>query len=257
MAERAKRGITRWGAAALHFGVTVLIAAAVFAAIYFVWYPGALFGAAGGRDLFLLIAGVALVLGPVITLIIYVPGKRGLAFDLVVLAAVQAAALGYGVWVLYESRPVWIVFVKDRFELVRANQIVESERAKAKPPYDELSVTGPRVIGARMPSDPDEQLRIGLTGAAGQDLQTYPQYFVAYDEVRESAAAKGEPMRRLVELNPGAQGEIARVRAKAARPDERLRFLPLRAGKRDLTVVVDAQGGEWIDAAALRPWEYQ
>lgn len=248
--------MTRWRASATHFGLCLLVAGLVFAAIYFVWYPGALFPSAGGRDLFLLIACVDVVIGPLITLIIFVPGKRGLLFDLVVIALLQIAALSYGVWVLYESRPVWIVFVKDRFELVRANYILDQERAKAKPPYHQLAIDGPKVVAARMPTDPAEQLRIGLTAAAGRDIQTYPQHFVPYDELKRDAAAKSLPFERLLTLNPRKRHEIERMRARLSRPAEAIRYLPLRAGKADLAVMVDAKTGDFLEIAGLRPWEY-
>jgi hypothetical protein len=251
-----RKTITRWRAAALHFALSVLVASLVLAAIYFVWYPGALFASGGGRELFTLIACVDVVIGPLITLIIFVPGKRGLAFDLAVIAILQISALSYGVWVLYESRPVWIVFVKDRFELVRANHVQDEERAKAKPPFNELPIGGPRLAGARLPKDPDEQFRIGISAAAGLDVQTYPQYLVSYESVQREALAKGRPFERLADYNPQDGEEIERLRSRLARPASSLRYLPLRAGKVDLAVVIDGASGQVLEIAGLKPWEY-
>jgi hypothetical protein len=253
----SKSRVTRWVAAPLHLCLSALVAAAVFAVVYFVWYPGALFGAAGGRDLFLLVACVDVTIGPLITLIIFVPGKKGLKFDLAVIAVLQLGALSYGAYVLYESRPAWIVFVKDRYELVRANQVLEAERRKAKPPYDELPLTGPRLVGARMPTDPDEQLRIALTAAQGQDVQTYPQYLIPYDDVRGQARAKAKRLADLAALNPKSALVIDRMPAKLGLPADQLGFLPLRAGRVDLTVVIDRRSGDVLGTYALRPWKYQ
>lgn len=247
---------TRWRAATVHFALSVLIAALVFAVIYFVWYPGALFGSAGGLDLFLLIACVDVVIGPLITLIIFVPGKRGLVFDLVVIALLQVAALSYGVWVLYDSRPVWMVFVKDRFELVRANHVLEAERAKAKAPFNELPIDGPRFAGARMPADTAEQLRIAISAAGGQDLHTYPQYLVPYDSVQRDAAARSRPFQKLLGLNPLKNAEVEGLPARLGRSKEQIRYLPMRAGKVDLAVLVDAKSGEVLQVTGLKPWEY-
>ena len=123
----------RYRAAAAHFGLVAAIAFGVFVLAYFVWYPKGLFGTAGGGELFVLIAVTNLVVGPVLTFVVYVPGKKGLAFDLAVISLLQLAALGYGMHVLLESRPVYLVFIKDRFELVRANHIPRAhlERARA------------------------------------------------------------------------------------------------------------------------------
>jgi len=252
----SKPRVTRWVAAPIHLGLSALVATLVFAVVYFVWYPGALFEAAGGRALFLLIACVDVTIGPLITLIIFVPGKKGLNFDLAVIAVLQFSALCYGAYVLYESRPVWIVFVKDRYELVRANQVLEAERAKAKPPYDELSLTGPRLVGARMPTDPDEQLRIALSAARGQDVQTYPQYLIPYDDVRAQARAKARALPQLRVLNPKSSLLIDRMPDKLGHPADELGFLPLRAGRVDLTVVIDRRNGDVLGTYALRPWRY-
>lgn len=248
--------ITRWQAAPIHLAISATIAAIVFAIVYFVWYPGAMFDAAGGRDLFLLIACVDVTVGPLVTLIVYKPGKRGLKFDLVVIALVQSTALCYGAYVLFESRPAWIVYVKDRYELVRANQIPDSQRAKAKPPYDALSITGPRLVAAEAPKNPDEQFQVMLTAAAGQDLQTYPQYYVPYERAKSEVIAHAKPLSALHKFNPGAEQRIAALPARLGRPAPRLGFLPLRAGKRDLTVIVDLSTGEYLGNFNFRPWQY-
>jgi hypothetical protein len=38
------------------------------------------------------------------------------------------------------------------------------------------------------------------------------------------------------------------------RKEEDLRFLPLRAGKVDLTVIVDAKTGEILKISSIKPW---
>ena len=251
-----KTPISRWRAASIHLAISAVVVATIFSIIFFVWYPGPLFQTFGGRQLFLLIAMVDLGIGPLITLIIFKHGKKGLKFDLVVIAVLQVAALAYGSAALYESRPVWIVFVKDRFELVRANQVVEAERAKAKPPYDELSLTGPRLVGARLPKDPDEQLRIALTAAAGQDVQTYPQYLVPYADVKGQVVERAMPISRLRELNRGAGAAIDRAIAKLGRKELAVGFIPMRAGRSDLTVFVDRKTGDILATVPLNPWGY-
>ena len=173
--------MNRYRAAAYYLMGTCVVAMTVFLPIYFFWYPGALFDQAGGRELFKLIVGVDLVAGPLLVFIVYVPGKKGLAFDLVTIAVIQATALAYGVYVLFESRPAYIVFVKDRYEMVRANDIADEELEKAKPgPYATLPWTGPRLVGAPIPKDPDEQYRLMMSAMNGADIQTFPRYYRDY-----------------------------------------------------------------------------
>lgn len=251
--------MNRYRAAAYYLTGTCVVATAVFLPIYFFWYPGALFDQAGGRELFRLIVGVDLVAGPLLVFIVFVPGKKGLAFDLVTIAVIQASALSYGVYVLFESRPAYIVFVKDRYELVRANDIADEELEKAKPgPYATLPWTGPRLVGAPIPKDPDEQFRLMMSAMNGADIQSFPRYYTDYGKVTAQVLARAAPIARLRELNPGRQADIDRLVAKLGRPEAALRFLPMRAGKHaDLTVVVDAGSAAVLSIAAFRPWEFQ
>jgi hypothetical protein len=251
-----KRVVSRWKASAVHLGLSMLIAVLVLAVIRLVWYPGALFAGAGGLKLFFLIAGVDVVIGPVLTLIVFVPGKKGLKFDLVVIALAQVIALSYGTSVLFESRPVWIVFVKDRFELVRANEVMAQDFPKAKPPFDHLPLGGPRVVGARLPKDPGEQFQLAMSAAAGRDVQTYPQYLVPYRDVQKDAAARAKPLPELRALNPGEERRIDALPGRLGLPESRLGFLPMRAGKSDLTVLVDRNDGDFLGELDLKPWKY-
>ena len=247
--------MNRFKASGLHFAISVVIATTVFLCIYFIWYPDALFQRAGGKELFVLIALVDVTIGPLITLIIFKPGKKGLKFDLASIAVAQLVALLYGVYVLYESRPAYVVFVKDRYELARANDLEAAERAKAKPPYNELPVAGPRVVGARLPTDPDEQFRIMVSAAGGLDVQGFPQYYVAYDDVRKDVLAKAAPFADLRKYND--PDEVSRLAARLGRPESAMKFLPMRTDRADITVIVDAQNADVLRYAALKPWEFQ
>ena len=85
----------------------------------------------GGETLLRLLIGVDVVLGPLITLIIFDPEKPRLKYDLAVIAVLQFAALAYGSYVMFEARPVYNVFVGDRFETVAANAIDDESLARA------------------------------------------------------------------------------------------------------------------------------
>lgn len=245
--------LNRYQAALIHLGLSAAIATATFVVIYFLWFPGALFAAAGGLKLFFLIAGVDVCLGPLLTLTVFVPGKKGLEFDLAVIAMLQVAGLTYGVYMLSQARPVYVAFVRDRFELARANHIAPEELEKARANgYGRLPLTGPRVVGTRLPTDPDEQFRIANSGLAGIDLQGYPQYFVPYEQVRAEVLKHAQPLSRLRALNP--PDKVERALARLERPDEGLRFLPMRAGVKDLAVVVDARTGDVVRLLNLQPW---
>lgn len=204
--------MNRYRAALTHFGISALVVGTVFVLVYFLWYPQPLFRGAGGRDLFVVLAMVDVTVGPLITLIIFKPGKKGLKFDLATIAVLQIAALAYGTHVVFEARPVWVVFLKDRFDLI--------------------------------------------TALAGVDVSSYPQHYVPYEEVRGEVLAKAKPIRELRALNPGSGPEIDRLLRNLGREEAQVAFLPLRAGKSDLTVLVDAASGAVLQLVELRPWKY-
>ena len=53
----ALRTLTRWQAAGIHLALSVLVAAAVLAALLLVWYPQPYFRLAGGAGLMMILIG--------------------------------------------------------------------------------------------------------------------------------------------------------------------------------------------------------
>ena len=68
--------MTRWRAAGIHLLLSALLGVCVLALLFFVWYPGPLFRATGGEKLLLLIVGIDIVAGPLLTLCVYDAKKR-------------------------------------------------------------------------------------------------------------------------------------------------------------------------------------
>ena len=247
--------MNRFKAAALHLAISATIAVAVFTTVRTLWYPGGLFEAVGGLTLFLIVLGVDVCAGPLCTLVVFVPGKKGLAFDLTTIALLQSAFLAYGLFMLAESRPVYIAFVKDRFELVRSNEIPDSVLKDAKVSrYRDLPWTGPQLVGVAFPTDPDEKFKIMVSGMAGVDIQAYPNYHVPYDAVRAEAAKKGLPVALLPKFNKGLT--VQQLEGRFGRPEAQMRYLPLRAGRKDLTVIFDAKTADVLTIDDIKPWEY-
>ena len=104
---------------AIHLGISFVIALLAVGLVFFVWYPAPLHTALGVTKIFLLLLLIDVVLGPILTFIVYKKGKRTLVMDLTVIAVLQFAALFYGLWVVAEGRPAWLVFGGNHFELVR------------------------------------------------------------------------------------------------------------------------------------------
>ena len=249
--------MSRWKVAGIYLAISAAIAGAVLGAMLAAWYPQPFFEAAGGGHLLFILVGVDVVMGPVITLIIFDLGKKPLAalkFDLVVVATLQLAALLYGVYVVFQARPVYVVFVKDRFNLVTAAQIDPDELAKVtRPEFRDLPLTGPRVVGAQPPTNPDERERVlFISVLGGTDLQSFPQYYVSYEQVATEAAATGLTIEKARELEPQGADAIAGYLARTGRSEADVRYLPLQARRTWLAAVVDAKSGAVLVFLAVK-----
>lgn len=177
------RAFNRWQAAGTHLLICVAIACTAIAVILGVWFPGPLFEAAGGLGLLYILVGVDVALGPLLTLVVFKSGKRGMKFDLAVIATVQLTALVYGCTVVFLARPAFIVFVKDRFEMVAVVELDPAEVAKAKvPEFRSLSWTGPKLVAADLPTDPAGRQKFVELAMSGIDVQSFPEYYVPYAE---------------------------------------------------------------------------
>jgi hypothetical protein len=248
---------TRWKAFAVHLSISAMIAMIVVSTMYFVWYPEPLFEAMGGNDLAVLIVGVDVILGPIVTLIVFNPAKsrRVLRMDLAVIALAQLSALVYGVHIVAVARPVYVVFSVDRFDVVSANDLFKEDLDQVKrPEFRSMPWGRPRVISVGMPTTAEEQLRVIQWAASGMDLQVFPQYYRPYPELAPLALKRARPLAELRKRHPDVQAEIDAALAALGRREEDTRFLPLKARKRDMVVLLDARTGEVAGYAKVNPW---
>jgi hypothetical protein len=233
--------LSRWQASGLHFLICVAIAAAVVTVMLAVWYPRPLFEAAGGNDLLFILVGVDVTLGPILTLVVFKAGKPGMKFDLGVIAAVQIAALIYGGYVVFLARPAFVVFVKDRFELVAAAELEPEALAQARyPQFRKVPVGGPLFAAADMPSDPAERQKVIEAALAGRDLQHFPRLYVPYAERRGEVLAKAKPLSKL-RAEPEVTAAIDEYLAGAGASAKEAPGLLLRTRFAWLVVIVDPQ----------------
>jgi len=237
--------VDRWGASGVHLLISVAIAAAALAFMLLVWYPPPLFKAAGGNDLLLILVGVDVIVGPLITLLIFKPGKWGLKFDLAAIGTLQLAALVYGLSIVYLARPAFIVFVKDRFEVATAAELEPENLAQAK--YEQFSrppLGGPQLVAAQMPTDPVERSKLVELAFAGQDLHHFPKYWRPYEDSAKEIAALGDTVAHVRKIEPKAAEVVDAYLRENGIPEEAVRFFQLRAPRAWVAVLVDAKTAE-------------
>lgn len=243
--------MTRWKAAALHFLISLVVVGAIAALVVWRWYPPALFGMAHAGGLLSTLAGVDLVLGPLLTLIVYKAGKKTLRFDLTVIALIQASAMAFGLHVIWQSRPVYLVAISDRFRMVFANEIDEASRGRAAAAYRSLPAWGPITVAAPMPKDGKRQLEIMLDTFSGLDISQQPEYFRPYPEGASGTLANALPAAQALAQAPANVREQWR---EALEGHENTALLPLSSSRDSATVLVDRRGGRILGFVPLDPW---
>jgi hypothetical protein len=248
--------ISRWQAGAGHLALSALVGLSVLAAMIFVWYPPPYFQASGGNDLVLLMVAVDVTLGPLLTLAVFNPAKGlgKLRGDLAVIALFQVCALAYGVHVMFVARPAYLVWAVDRFDLVMANTLPDSELAKASPPWNRRPTGRPPTIGVKLPDDPKLRNESLFIAVGGIDLPQQPRFYVRYADVAKDAAARARPIDELRKLAPGALEDIAAAVRRTGRDERAIGFVGAAATHRDFAVLVDRTSGEILGMVLARPW---
>jgi len=244
--------MSRWKASGIHFLLSLAVATAVLALMLTLWYPGPLFEAAGGDRLVFILVAVDVTLGPLITLVIFKSGKKGLKFDLSVIASLQLAALVYGMHAVYLARPVYLVFTKDRFDLVSAADLDPQDLEKVtRREFAQLPLGRPRYIAAVSPSDPAARQKLLMESLQGKDLQMQPQYYVPYEQEIPNALARAQTLELILSREPEG---VRRTLASIGRSAESVKFLPLRGRQADGAVLLDAKTGAPLDILLVDPW---
>lgn len=143
--------LRRLTAASLHFSISIIIVSFIFLLLIKVWYPEPYFNDSGGWQGIKIVAGIDVVLGPLMTLIVFNPQKRTceLTIDIGIIAAMQVAALLWGVYTMHNQRPVAVVFWEDSFLTVPAQALNEQGYALEK--LGDLSDAHPPFVYAANP----------------------------------------------------------------------------------------------------------
>jgi hypothetical protein len=195
---------------------------------------------------------VDVTIGPLITLIIFKTGKKSLKFDLTVIALLQLAALAYGIHTVYLARPVYLVFTFDRFDLVMAKDLDPKDLATAtRAEFRGLPLGRPRFIGVQEPTDAATRNKLLDSALQGKDIQLFPQYYVDYGAQATLALARAKPLQVLRDHDAKLVDAFLISEKLQA---EQVKFLPLRAPKRDAAVLLDAHSGAPLKMLLIDPW---
>lgn len=235
---------SRLRAAGWHLLLSAAVAALAALLVFVLWYPGAYRRMAGGQGLFLLVTGVDLVLGPLLTFAVFDlrKGWSHLKRDLAVIVLLQLAALGYGLHTVYAVRPVALVLEVDRLRVVTAQDVHTPELPKAPEAYRSLPLAGPWLLGTRTSASAEERSDALMLGLQGIDKGQRPLFWTPYDDgARAQALAKARPVAQLQQKYPQHREDIDRTLREHRLDAATARFLPVLA-RGDWVALLDPAG---------------
>jgi hypothetical protein len=242
-------------ACGIHFLATLVLAAIAAALIFVVWYPPPYAQMLGGKELFLLIVGSDLVLGPLMSLVIYDRRKsrRALITDYSIVGVIQIVAVAYGVWIMSGARPVYMAFTVDRYEVVQASDLTPDELAAAKDPqYASRPLFGARFVSVVVPQE--EQQESLFRSLEGKDIQMRPRFYVPYETEMPRILDHAKRMEALVAKHPAAKPVVEAAQREAGIPEEYQRWLPIHFGMGFWTAVIDSRTGYPVSYIDLDPY---
>lgn len=236
----------RLRAAAIHLGISVIVASAAAWLVFAVWYPYPYREISGGRELFTLIVMVDVILGPLMTLIIFNRAKprKELLRDLAVVGLIQLAGLAYGLWTVHAARPVHLVFEFDRFRAVHAVDVPEELLPNAPAGLGDLPWTGPTLLAVRPFANQQERVDVTVAALQGLHAGARPELWQPYEVATARVVAAAKPASLLKERFPAQAQEIAAALAAAGVPAEQIAYLPLVSRRTVWTVLLNNKTGQ-------------
>lgn len=228
-------------AAGLHFGASLAIALLAGLLVFVLWYPYPYREISGGRELFLIVIAVDVVLGPLITLAIFNRAKpwTELRRDLAVVVLIQLAGLGYGLWTVAVARPVHLVFELDRFRVVHAVEVPQDLMDKVPADVRALPWAGPSLLAVRPFRSAQEGTDATMVALQGIALGARPDLWQPYESARERVLKAAKPVTALKARFPASAGVIDEVARVAGRSADTLVYLPMVGRKYFWTVLLD------------------
>jgi hypothetical protein len=246
----------KWRAFALHFLLTLTVTAGAAVLVFLFWFPAPFRQMLGGTRLFNVLVLCALGLGPLASFIIFssTKSRRALLFDYVVVGTLQLAVCAYGLYVLANSRPVYIAFAGDRLEVVTAAEIDDADLARAADPYRKRPRWGPQLVGIQEPVDPKEREKVLFLALAGKDYSVLPAYYTRYEHNLELIRKRSLPLGELEQRHPEAKALVIRATAQLQRPAEKLVWLPVKHRRGFWTVLLDPATGRPVQWLPIDPY---
>ncbi|MES9850870.1 MAG: TfpX/TfpZ family type IV pilin accessory protein [Candidatus Thiodiazotropha sp. L084R] len=252
---------TKLKAFSIHLSVSVLVMLIFMGLMFFVWYPVPYFSINSGWSVLRIMLGVDIIMGPLLTLIVFNHKKSALKLklDLSVIVLLQLAAFSYGSTIIYQHRPAFVVFGTDRFTVVTAAD-VEFDKIN----YPELQRRhgiGPRLAVIEPPKDQKirNQLLMEVLLEGKKDLEFRAEYYAPYQLDLAHLRSRSVDIQTIASLDPNAKKAIEEFVDSKGGHNEDFFFFPLLGANESILIVLSSQDGMPVGSIPIHPWlsDYQ
>ena len=240
-----KRPHAALSAAFIHLSFSFLVAVIVATLVFGLWYPFPYRELAGGRELFLLVIVIDVVCGPILTFVLFNPSKLRdeLWRDLTLVAFIQVSALAYGVLVVQQARPLFLVQEIDRFKVIAALDVEANAISELAEGLQPKLLRGPLVVAIRSPNNVGERetvLRESVLG--GRDYAERPEFYLPYEgENALKSLQRAKPLAVFLQKQPDQLTAAQKLAVEKKADITQWMYLPVVA-RQDWIAVLDKQG---------------
>lgn len=233
-----------------HLSISLVFALVAIFMVFCIWYPAPLAKANGVSYIFMMMLAIDVILGPLLTLLVYKQEKRTLKFDLGVIILIQISAFLYGFHAIAQGRPVWLVFYYDHFDQVRAVDIDSRNLNFAQKQFKSTPLFGVEYAAVRFSADAKIRQADTFMELDGTTLAERPEKYIPLNQVVNQIVAKSKNVDELEEFNnKKIVHKILNTYPQANA------WLPLKSNNIDMVVLINKQKGEVVKIVDLRPWK--
>ena len=233
--------------ALIHLACSLIIVLVIALLVFLVWYPYPYFLISGGVGIFAILVGVDFVCGPLLTMILYKTEKKRAerVLDLMLVVFIQLAALWFGIYSVYQARPLFLVHEVDRFRVIGIPDYYDSDvghmltsmPSAIRPRWFD----GPKIVGIRDPVNASENQKVLFESVGGgRDYSQRPEFYVVYDEkYKAKALARAKPLSKFIDVYPHAEAKALSIVKNSSVELEDALFLPVQH-RQDWVAVLDS-----------------
>ncbi len=227
----------------IHFLASLLIFSLFIFVLLFFWFPEPYFSATGGWQGLKIVAFIDLILGPLLTLIIFNSSKprKELKADLSIILILQASALIWGINTVYHQRPIAITFWESSFYTIPYKEVSQkysgSEKLKSiinKP--REFYIVPKPIIVKNIIGLNDEVLREKLPPY--QLIHRYKPIKQYFDKIKRRSININE----FISKNPNMKRSLTRISQESNLKITELFYIPLISKYQNIILVFKDNG---------------